>query len=120
MEIVNDLPRWNGGDHLFSSTGGRTAVSGFSAGKERLDRAVLRRLRERDPEANPLPHWTPHDFRRVVHSQLGELRVPIDIRERVLGHAVAGLRKTYDKHDYFDEKREALEQWAIRVRSLVQ
>ena len=76
---------------------------------------TLRLVRSVNAEADNIPHWTPHDFRRVVHSGLGELSVPIDVRERVLGHAVEGLRRTYDKYDYLDEKREALEKWSNQL-----
>jgi hypothetical protein len=32
-----------------------------------------------------------------------------DISERVLGHVIAGVEGTYDRHSYADEKRDALE-----------
>jgi hypothetical protein len=35
-----------------------------------------------------------------------------DISERVLGHVIAGVEGTYDRHSYADEKREALEKLA--------
>jgi hypothetical protein len=38
----------------------------------------------------------------------------------VLAHARPGIKGTYDHHDYADEKREALELWAARLRSIVE
>jgi hypothetical protein len=32
-----------------------------------------------------------------------------DHAERILGHAIPGVRGTYDRHEYADEKRDALE-----------
>ena len=37
------------------------------------------------------------------------LRIPRDIRERVLNHRVgSAVEQAYDWHDYIDDKREAL------------
>ncbi len=43
-----------------------------------------------------------------------------EAREAVLAHARSGIKSVYDLHDYFDEKREALELWAARLRSIVE
>jgi integrase len=59
--------------------------------------------------------WTLHDLRRTVRSGLSGLRVDgshrigSDIAERVLGHVVGGVRGIYDRYEYLDEKREALD-----------
>jgi hypothetical protein len=42
-----------------------------------------------------------------------------EAREAVLAHARPGIKGVYDLYDYFDEKREALELWAARLRSIV-
>jgi integrase len=62
----------------------------------------------------------PHDLRRTVGTRLAELRVPKEIRDRVLNHAASDVgSKHYNLHDYADEKREALTRWASVVQSLV-
>jgi hypothetical protein len=38
-----------------------------------------------------------------------------DISERVLGHVIAGVEGTYDRHDYAEEKRDALEKLAAMI-----
>ena len=51
---------------------------------------------------------------------MAELRVPKEIRDRVLNHAASDVgSKHYNLHDYADEKREALTRWASVVQSLV-
>ena len=35
-------------------------------------------------------------------------RVDRDTSERVLGHVIEGVEGVYDRHDYFEEKAEAL------------
>jgi hypothetical protein len=51
---------------------------------------------------------------------LSRLRVTEEAREAVLAHARPGIKGSYDLHDYADEKREALELWAVRLRSIVE
>jgi hypothetical protein len=44
--------------------------------------------------------------------------VPNDIAERVLNHARNGIEGVYDLHTYVDEKRTALDAWAVYLRGL--
>lgn len=53
-----------------------------------------------------------HDFRRTARTHLSALGVDPHIAERCLNHKVKGVEGIYDRHAYFDERREALEQWA--------
>jgi len=38
----------------------------------------------------------------------------------VLAHVKPGIKRVYDVHEYFDEKREALELWAGALRQIVE
>jgi hypothetical protein len=63
---------------------------------------------------------TPHDLRRTVGTRLAELRIPKEIRDRVLNHAPADVgSRHYNLHDYVDEKRNALHRWAAVVEAIV-
>lgn len=42
-----------------------------------------------------------------------------DVRDAVIGHAKAGLQKTYNKYDYLTEKREAVAAYEMHIESLV-
>ena len=42
-----------------------------------------------------------------------------DISERVLGHVIAGVEGTYDRHSYADEKRAAVEKLAEMVECIL-
>ena len=63
--------------------------------------------------------WTIHDLRRTVRTGLSRLGVASDIAERVLGHVIPGVRAVYDRHEYLNEKRDALERWAAHVAKVV-
>jgi integrase len=53
-----------------------------------------------------------HDLRRTVRTGLAKLGIRPDIAERCLNHAQPGIIATYDTHQYLDEKRDSLTQWA--------
>jgi integrase len=125
IEILESLPRFNKGDHLFSTTFGAKPVTGFSKAKSRLDREMLCTLQAMASEQgdNPnkvkLPPFVLHDVRRTMRTGLSALPVPDLVRELVIAHTKPGLHKVYDQHAYIDEKRHALELWARRLRDIV-
>jgi integrase len=70
-----------------------------------------------------LEHWTLHDFRRSVSTALHDrFGVPPHVVEELLGHAgghKAGVAGTYNRAQYLDERRRALERWGAHVAALV-
>jgi integrase len=59
--------------------------------------------------------FTIHDFRRTARTHMGALKVPPHIAEKALNHKTKGVEGTYDRHDYYDERRDALTKWATFV-----
>jgi integrase len=112
MMIVEGLPRFEGPEDFLFTLDGRRAVTGYSTAKERVDEFMRTELGELAP-------WTIHDLRRTVRTRLAALRVNSDVAEAVLGHVKPGVIGIYDRHRYDDEKREALQAWAIKLRSIV-
>ncbi len=53
-----------------------------------------------------------HDFRRTARTQLAALGVVPHIAERCLNHKVMGVAGIYDRHDYFEERKDALNRLA--------
>ena len=120
--IIDDLPRV--GRLLFTTTG-TSPVSGFTRAKHRLDRLMVEAARKDLPlGADPveiLP-FTIHDLRRTAATGMASLRFPPHVVEAVLNHrsgARRGVAGVYNRFDYAEEKREALEAWARRVAQLV-
>ncbi len=62
-----------------------------------------------------LADFTLHDLRRTARTHLAALGVRREVAERCLGHKLRGVEGTYDRHDYFKERRVALEQWTALV-----
>jgi hypothetical protein len=102
------LPRFDRGDHVFSTTFGVKPVNGFSKAKQAID-----------AEMPKMPGWVLHDIRRTVRTHLSALPVPDLVRELVIGHTKPGLHKVYDQHAYVAEKRHALELWSARLRDIL-
>lgn len=85
--------------------------------------AAMRKLFEGDEPLLdfPEPRATPHDLRRTVRTHLGAtLGVPPHIAERCLNHSLGKITRIYDRGDYLDERRVALERWAEYVAALVE
>jgi hypothetical protein len=125
LALLQTLPHFADGGYLFSTDGGKKPTWMSSKVKQRLDQHMLRTLRAlarrrgNDPRKVQLPAWSNHDIRRSVRSNLSRLKIAEEAREAVMAHARPGLKGVYDLHDYLDEKREALELWATRLRSIV-
>jgi integrase len=113
IALLEELPRFRKGDHLFSTTFGAKPVNGFSKAKARLDRLMLAELIELEP-------FTIHDIRRTMRTHLSALPVQDVVREAVIAHARPGMHGVYDHFEYLDEKRQALDLWAARLRGIVQ
>jgi integrase len=60
-------------------------------------------------------HWTLHDLRRTARSLMAEADVAENVAERVLGHALRGVRRVYNRYDYADEKADALQRLAVKL-----
>jgi integrase len=126
IAILNELPRFNAGPFLFTTTAGRRPVSGFSKAKARLDRRMLitwralARLRGEDRRGAMIAPFVNHDIRRTVRSHFSALPVEDLVRELVIGHArPSTLHKVYDHFSYLDERRQCLELWAARLRLII-
>lgn len=59
-----------------------------------------------------VPPFCVHDFRRTARTHLAALGVDPYIAERCLNHKIKGVEGIYNRHDYFEERRKALELWA--------
>ena len=123
VATLDAMPRI--GRHVFSTTG-ITPVSGFSRAKDRLDRLMTAAANKDLPAgADPveLRPFTIHDLRRTAATGMAGLRFPPHVVEAVLNHRSGtrrGVAGVYNRFDYAEEKRQALEAWASFVAELVE
>jgi integrase len=65
-----------------------------------------------------MEHFAVHDLRRTCRTLLAQQGTPGYVAERCLNHKLKGVEGVYNKHDYFDERKEALNLLAEKVTSL--
>lgn len=65
-----------------------------------------------------MPHFSVHDLRRTCRSLLSSEGVEPHIAERCLNHKLRGVEGVYDRYDYLDERRAALDKLANLVSPL--
>ena len=113
------------GKFLFSCNDGETPIRLSVDMKAKLDAEMIKVLREiavergDDPEDVSLAHFTNHDIRRTVRSRLSRIKgISVEAKEAMLAHVKPNIQRVYDVYEYFDEKREAMELWAARLREI--
>jgi len=148
LKELSELPEFSGGPFVFTTTGGKKPVNGFSKAKRRLDRLTLGKLSAAAREAgdaHAVAHWDGilqlleaagegdeaasaelhdrwfvlHDLRRTMRTHLSALPVEDLVRELVIAHAKPELHKVYDQYRYREEKRRCLELWEARLAGIV-
>jgi integrase len=110
LALLMDVPSIGDSDYVFT-TNGKTTISGWSRAKFDLDKIAV------------VTDWRLHDLRRVVATGLQKLGTPLQVTEAVLGHisgSRAGVVGIYQRHNYANEKRAALEAWGEHVMALVE
>ena len=106
LSVIKAQPRIANSPWVFTSRG-RVALSGFSGRKAEFDRLC------------GVKGWTLHDLRRTARSLMSRAGVNSDHAERCLGHVIGGVRGTYDRHEYYEEKRHAFEALAAQIERIV-
>ena len=108
--VLQQVPRIADSKRVFT-TKGKTAVSGWSRAKAKLD------------ELSGVSDWRIHDLRRTVATGLQRLGVNLQTIEAVLGHTSgsrSGVVGVYQRHSFDAEKRAALDAWGAHVVALVE
>ena len=107
--IVMAQPRFNANSHVFAGRGSGPWRN-FPKPKAELDRL------------SGVENWVLHDLRRTCATGLQKLGVRLEVTEAVLNHvggSRGGIVGVYQRHDWADEKKAALQSWADRVEAIV-
>ena len=95
IDVIRSQKRISGNPHIFPGRGdGCFNAYGY-------------RKREIDEKVKIAP-WVIHDLRRTARSLMARAGVRPDVAERVMGHAIEGVEGIYNRHEYRDEKADAL------------
>jgi len=122
--VVLDLLNWSApGDQFLLPTRSRRRRGPMRSNS--LTQAMDNFGKRLDDDCEAARTWraecpTPHDLRRTLETRLAGLRIPKEIRDRVLNHIPSDVgSKHYNVHDYGVEKREALERWSNAVGAIL-
>jgi integrase len=107
-QVITSVPRIS--ETFVFSTSGDGPIRNFHRVKDHLDG----KLKFEQP-------FVLHDIRRSVASGLQRLGVRVEVIEAALGHTSgvrAGIVGRYQRHDYADERRDALQRWSDHIAAL--
>jgi integrase len=100
---------------VFPGTRGETVIATWARNLDRLNAKIAK------AEGKELPHWTLHDLRRTMRTNLGKLNVAPHVAERALNHIRgSSVEAIYDKHRYEGEIGQALALWAEHLMAIVE
>jgi integrase len=71
----------------------------------------------------PIRPWTLHDLRRTFATNLAALKFPPYVTEKLLNHVtgtISGVAAIYNRFQYSDEMRAAIEAWEARLTFLLE
>lgn len=114
INILEELKvRAFGSDYVFPN---RRSSKNLHMGKDTLNRDIAKLFgvesgkKKQPPNVmGNIEYFTVHDLRRTCRSLLASLSVPPHVAERCLNHKLKGVESIYDRYDYFDERKEALQ-----------
>jgi integrase len=127
IEVLRSLPRIARGsnerDFVFTVTG-TTAVSGFGNAKRRLD-LIMAEARGHSlglSEQTKISDWRLHDLRRTAATGMARLKIAPYVVDKVLNHSggtIRGVAAVYNRFEYIEERRAALDAWSHYIDNLV-
>lgn len=108
LEIIQTRPSM--GPYVFAGKDPTKPFNGFRRTKEALDQAVA------------VEHFTLHDLRRTLSSNMARLGIPIHVTEKILNHqsgSFGGIAGIYNRHNYHAEMKDALNQYDEYLENLI-
>ena len=105
QDLLDAQPRIEGCPYVF--TYGRKPLAAFSQCKGDFD------------AASGVNNWTLHDLRRTARTLMSRAGVNSDHAEQCLGHLLSGVRKTYNRDDFKQQKKIAFEALAALIERIV-
>ncbi|MBI1328118.1 MAG: tyrosine-type recombinase/integrase [Alphaproteobacteria bacterium] len=120
VEILDNA--LNLGGYIFTSSGTRP-FENFSRAKAELDLIIKSSFEKENPSHKfIMAPWTLHDLRRTCASGMAKLKIAPHVIEKILNHSsgtIRGVAAIYNRYEYEDEKRYALNKWAEHIQYIL-
>jgi integrase len=107
LAIIEVQPKFKNNKYVFAAVRGAGPLNGFNKRKAAFDKAC------------GVTGWTLHDLRRTARSLMSRAGVPDEHAEHALGHKLQGVKKVYNRYDFFKEKSHALAALAALIERIV-
>jgi integrase len=107
LAIIKAQPKFKNNKYVFAAVRGDGHLNGFNKRKAAFDKAC------------GVTGWSLHDCRRTARSLMWRAGVSDEHAERTLGHKLQGVKKTYNRYDFFDEKSDALAKLAALIDLII-
>ena len=107
LAIINAQPKFKGNPYVFAAVHGRGHLNGFNKRKAAFDKAC------------GVTGWTLHDLRRTARSLMSRAGITDEHAEHALGHKLQGVKKVYNRYEFFKEKSDALAKLAALIERIV-
>jgi integrase len=108
LAIIQAQPRFKNNPYVFAAGRGTGPMNGFYKRKAAFDKAC------------EVTGWTLHDLRRTARSLMSRAGVADEHAEHTLGHKLQGVKKVYNRYDYFREKSDALANLATLIARIIE
>ena len=121
-DIINTMPRT--GPLVFPAEGQdkkaaeESVAAAATVGPSQRSFAGWSKAKARLDAASGVTDWWLHDLRRTLATGLQRLGVRLEVTEAVLNHisgSRGGIVGIYQRHDWANEKRAALDAWAAHI-----
>jgi integrase len=107
LELLQSIPQTDD-VFVFPGVRGDKHMADWDKRKKRLD------------EISTITDYGLHDLRRTAVTEFGRLKIAPHIKKAILHHSSRDVMDLhYDKFEYVDEKREALERWGEHLMRIV-
>ena len=105
--VIDRHPRTS---DLVFATSGASHFQAFGKLKRELD------------ELSGVRDWWLHDLRRTIVSGMARMGVPPHVADKILNHqsgTISGVAAVYQRHEFLNERKNALDQWGAHVAKVV-
>jgi len=105
-------------DALFSNQGEKP-IGDWTKLRAKLDTAIAT---SRGGDAEAMEPWTLHDLRRTCATGIARQGVALHVIEKILNHtgrSFAGVAGVYNRFEFMEERRAALNAWAAHIERII-